>query len=68
MTNMTHEEYETKQSEILERLPEEFRAAASWEAYDAGHAYGYKEVLVCLESIVDWLAPCCENFQKRFES
>jgi hypothetical protein len=74
--DMTHEEYETKrhedfetrQSEILEQLPEEFRATVSWEAYDAGHAYGYEEILIRLENIVGWLAPCCKNFAKRFES
>ena len=62
---MTHEEFEAAESEELNKLPEEFRSAVSYEAYDRGHAYGREEVLSYVRSTVSWLLPCIEAYDKK---
>jgi len=52
-------------NEILCVLPEEFRSAISYYAYEKGHAYGYEEVLSYLEQLVDALKPCVEKYTQR---
>ena len=61
---MTGEEFNVAEAEVLAKLPEEFRAAVSWDAYDRGHAYGYEEVLIYVKDIVDWLLPCIQKYDE----
>ncbi len=62
---MTGEEFNVARAEMLAKLPKEFRAAVSWDAYDRGHAYGYEEVLIHVRSTVDWLLPCIQKYDTR---
>lgn len=62
---MTAEEFTQAEGQELAKLPEEFRAAVSWDAYDRGHAYGYEEVLSHVRSTVDWLLPCIQKYDTR---
>ena len=62
---MTGEEFNVAEAEVLANLPEEFRAAVSWDAYERGHAYGYEEVLNNIRATVDWLLPCIQKYDER---
>ena len=63
--SMTGEEFNVAEGEVLAKLPEEFRAAVSWDAYERGHAYGYEEVLNNIRATVDWLLPCIQKYDER---
>jgi len=64
---MTLDEYNARQNEILARLPEELHAPISWLAYERGHAYGYQEVLIHLEEMVDGLEVPVQSYGARME-
>lgn len=62
---MTQEDFEARESELLARLPEDFRSTISYMAYERGHAYGYNEVLGHVESLVYDLLPAIEAYTAR---
>ena len=62
---MTNEEFQDEENRILSKLPMEFRAAAAYRAYEVGHAYGYHDILVELDSIVDMLIEPIKNYTVR---
>jgi len=62
---MTAEEFTQAEGQELAKLPEEFRAAVSWDAYERGHAYGYEEVLSYVKDTVNWLLPCIQKYDTR---
>jgi hypothetical protein len=64
---MTLDEFNTRQDEILARLPEELRPAVSHMAYERGHAYGYQEVLIHLEDLVAGLEAPVRAYGDRRE-
>ena len=64
---MTLNEFNARQNEILERLPEELHAPISWLAYDRGHAYGYQEVLIHLDEMVSTLLVPIRTYGQRME-
>ena len=49
----------------LEKLPEEFRSAISYMAYERGHSAGEDEVLSILKELVSDLLPSIKAFEKR---
>lgn len=53
---MTPEEFAVQEKLILSDVPEELHSALSYMAYEQGHAYGYTEVLIHLQTYVDNLA------------
>lgn len=62
--NMTQEEFDAREKEILQELPEAFRSFVSYYAWEKGHAYGFEEVLSherdlvseLKKPIADWLS------------
>ena len=56
------EEFERKQAQILENLPKAFHSFVSSYAWDQGHAHGYNEVLIHLETLVDGLVPAIKEY------
>jgi len=64
---MTAEEYrEQEAAEFdLKNIPQEFRSAISYHAYEEGHAYGWSEVLIHLRDLIDGLEPAIRAFEKR---
>jgi hypothetical protein len=58
MSRITEEEFEAKQTELLNRIPKKFRGWLSYMAWEKGHAFGYSEVLLHLEDYVGGLAEC----------
>lgn len=62
---MTKEEFNIKEAEILKDLPEEFRSAISYMAYEIGHSAGYEECLIYVKEYVSNLKEPIEKFQKR---
>ena len=65
---MTNEEFNTKENEILSRLPIELRATVSYMAYERGHAWGMVEVLGFVESLVDDLEPAINKLMDRIKN
>ena len=65
---MTLDEFDARQNEILARLPLELQAPISWLAYERGHAYGYQEVLIHLQDMVDDLEVPILTYGRRMES
>jgi hypothetical protein len=61
---MTTEEFNSKESALLNRLPQVFRSPVSYYAYEKGHAYGMKEVLLHVESLVNMLEEPCNKIRK----
>ena len=62
---MTAQEFEDKQKEILEELPEEFRGAVGYMAWELGHAYGYEEVITYSRDFVSSLTEPIKNYTSR---
>lgn len=67
MVTMTSSEFETKEQEILAKVPLEFRAALSYRAYEDGHSAGYEEVLNILTDLVDDLITPITEYTKRIQ-
>ena len=65
---MTEDEFTKEEEKILERLPVQFRAAVSYRAYEMGHAYGWDEVLLHLQELVEMLVEPIKEFQKSCKS
>lgn len=65
---MTLDEFNACQNKILARLPLELQAPISWLAYERGHAYGYQEVLIHLQDMVDNLEVPIRTYGQRMES
>ena len=49
---MTEVEFVSKQDELLQNIPEEFKGAMSYRAWEDGHAYGFEEVLIHLKDLI----------------
>lgn len=62
---MTTEEFSTKQSELLNRVPFEVRGALSYMAYDRGHSAGRENVIGILEDLVDTLERPLRDLENR---
>lgn len=62
---MTAEDFNKKEKEILNEIPEEFQGAISYQAYEDGHAYGYEEVLIHVRNLVDTIKEPIEKYTKR---
>jgi len=58
---MTEQEFLAKQTEILAFVPDFYHEWLSYKAWDDGHAFGYKEVLLHLEDFVCGLTKCLEK-------
>lgn len=65
---MTSEEFNAREAELLQALPQEFHSAVSYHAYERGHAYGHEEVLIHLGELVDMLAPCINKYTQRLQT
>ena len=65
---MTENEFETKQTELLKNIPEEFHAAIKNVAWQEGHSYGYEEVLIHLGNLVDALQEPIKNYTNKIFS
>lgn len=55
----------SKTDELLSQVPEEFRSALSYMAYESGHSAGEEEVLCHLHSLIDGLKPAIKDFCKN---
>lgn len=62
---MTPEEFAEKESELLSKIPQEFRGAVSYQAYEDGHSAGYEEVLIYVERYVGMLFEPIKKFESR---
>ncbi len=62
---MTSEEFSVKESELLSQLPPEFRALASYHAYNRGHSAGREEVLCILKGFIAELKEPIKNYTDR---
>jgi hypothetical protein len=60
-------EYREKEIALFEanNIPEEFQGPLSHLAYEQGHAYGYSEIYIHLEDMVDAIANPIQNYGKR---
>ena len=65
---MTSDEFNAREAELLQALPNEFHSAVSYHAYESGHAYGHEEVLIHLQGMVDMLAPCINKYTQRLQN
>jgi len=65
---MTDQEFNNKQAEILAPIPQEFRSAISYHAYEQGHAYGNEEIIIHLSDLVDELLQPIQEFEKRIKT
>ena len=64
---MTSEEYATKEKEEFDNanIPQEFRSAISYHAYEQGHAYGYNEIFSHLSDLIEAFKDPIKAFEKR---
>ena len=64
---MTSEEYATKEKEEFDdaNIPQEFRSAISYHAYEQGHASGYDEIFIYLSDLIYALKDPIKAFEKR---
>jgi hypothetical protein len=62
---MTDIQFAEKQTEILKDIPEEFKGALSYMAYEIGHASGNEEVIIALNDLVSNLKEPIRKFEKR---
>lgn len=65
---MTNEEFATQQAELLKDVPEEFKSAMSYMAYEDGHSAGHEEVINILRGLVSDLLPSIKAFEKRLKT
>lgn len=64
---MNEIEFAARQDEILSELPQEFRGAVSFKAYQDGHAGGYEEVMGHLIELVDMLKQPIIDYTARIK-
>ena len=50
---MEFTEYTKKADKLLEKVPKQYREGCKKYAYQEGHAYGYSEVFIVLQDVVD---------------
>jgi hypothetical protein len=62
---MTNEEFASTQTEILKDIPEEFKSALSYMAYERGHSAGNEEIVNELRGLVSDLQQAIEDYTKR---
>lgn len=62
---MTDKEYMDRRNELLNRVPEEFRAVLWSMAYQDSHSNGPIEILLYLEDYVEILKGPIEKFGQR---
>lgn len=65
---MTPEEFQTKQEEMLSRVPVEFHSNLKVKAWEEGHAYGYNEVLLHLDDFIYMIEKPLAEYVKRITS
>ena len=65
---MTAEEFKSKENELLNEVPKEFRSALSSKAYADGHSAGFEEIICHLEELVNSLGEPIRNFEKRIRA
>ena len=64
---MTYDQYLDVQTKLLENVPPEFHLALSSMAYESGHAYGYREVLLHLQELIDELRAPLKEYAERIQ-
>lgn len=64
---MDEETFTARQDELLAQLPEEFRGAVSFKAWQDGHAYGYAEVLSHVADLVESLKKPIADYTARIK-
>jgi len=64
---MTDQEFNEEQAKLLRDIPEEFHAALTSMAYEKGHAYGHREILLYLEDYVDALREPIKKYTERLK-
>ena len=62
---MTPEEFETQQDELLKEIPEEFRSAIFYKAWEDGHSSGYEEVIYHVKDLISTLEEPIAKFEQR---
>jgi len=62
---MTAEEFNILEAEVLKDLPEEFRSCISSMSYERGHSAGYEECLIHVKGYVRDLKDPIEKFKNR---
>lgn len=60
---MTPEEFNKQETELLNKVPQEFRGWLSYYAYEQGHSAGYEEVLSYLRELIYELVPAMNKFK-----
>jgi len=65
---MTDQEFNEKQDKILEHIPQEFKSAISYHAYEQGHSSGNEEIIIHLSDLVDALLQPIQEFEKRIRT
>jgi len=64
---MNEQEFNDKQANILQPIPQEFRSAISHYAYEHGH-FGYNEIIIHLTDLVDAFLQPIQEFEKRIRT
>jgi hypothetical protein len=62
---MDGKDFQEKENVILSEIPEEFRGAISYQAYEEGHAFGYEEVLIHVRNLVDTIKEPIRKYTER---
>jgi hypothetical protein len=62
---MTQDEYHFKCTELLNKLPEQLRNPIENFCYEEFHSYGWEEIILHLEELVDALEEPCKNLLQR---
>ena len=62
---MTDEEFAKEQKEILADIPDEFKSALSYMAYERGHSSGNEEIITVLRDLVSNLQEPIDEFRER---
>lgn len=63
--DVTPDQFDERETALLQKLPIEFQSVISVEAYDRGHSNGREEVLIILDDMIDKLLPCIEAYTVR---
>ena len=65
---MTNAEFDAQEKELLNEVPEEFRSALSYMAYESVHSAGQEEVINKLRGLVGDLKPSIEKYGIRMRA
>lgn len=68
LANMTEDEFVEEEAALLAKVPYDFRAALSYQAYEDGHYAGREEVLLILNKYIDCLVPAIQAYTKRVQA